>query len=138
MSTAADLARARHEQALADLARAEAALAAAVAAAGIQLRPIRAKVSNEPDSPVFTLPLEGFEWRTIEAAAEDHRNNALASAWSTWKRAQNATSKARRALLLAQTAPAQEPAPKPAKRPARRKVGFLSYARTLLAEELAA
>jgi hypothetical protein len=138
MTTPTALAIARHEQARVDLALAEAALAAAVDRAGIRLRPIRVHAASEPDAPVLVLPLPGLDWRAVEAIAEADMYGPMGRAWSAWKRAQRTETKARRALLLAQTAPAQEPAPKPAKRPTRRKVGFLSYARTLLAEELAA
>jgi hypothetical protein len=138
MSTAADLARARHEQALADLARAEAALAAAVDAAGIRVRPPRARVSADPDAVVFTVPwsfADVVDSRAVEAAVEADQYGPLGKLYSRYRRCQNAERKANRALLLARTAPTAEPAPKPKRRASKRRVGFCSYVRTKWDEE---
>jgi hypothetical protein len=127
MTTQVDAAQARHQQAIATLAAAEAELLAAMRAI----------------EPAFTGMVEAMRDRRWESRLEGPRPLwELSQAYGAYRRAQRQEAKARLAALRAQAppAPAQTPAPKPARRVRNtksKKVAFVDHARVLLAEEAA-
>jgi hypothetical protein len=115
MTTPLALAEARHQQALAILAEAEAELLAAMLAV----------------EPGFNDTVEAMRDRRWEARIEGSRPFwELARAYAAYRRAQRAESKAARAVCLAKwaavpTAPSAPPAPR--RRKAKRKTTFAAY-----------